>query len=110
MQTKICPFRGKKSNTVFFFIVSLQASIRNTFYDKKSPQHNNEEEKTLCTIFLKKIVSLQASIRNTFLDQKSPQHPEVGVLKCCTQTNRQTDLYGDSMTDLAQGAYSVKIS
>ena len=37
---------GKKKLHSFFFIVLLQASIRNTFYDYKSQQHYNEEEKT----------------------------------------------------------------
>ena len=48
-------------------------------------------------------------IRNTFFDQKSPGHPEVDVLWWQKQTDRHTRHgHGDSMTDPAQRAESVK--
>ena len=50
------------------------------------------------------MLSSQANIRNTFCDQRSPQPLEVGVLQC----RRQTGGHGDSMTDLALRAKSVK--
>ena len=41
-------------------------------------------------------------------DQKSPGYPEVGVLNCQRQTDRHRDEHGNSMTELAQWADSVK--
>ena len=44
------------------------------------------------------------------IDQKSPRHLEVGVSQWCRQTDKQTDGQGDSMTELAHRADSVKTS
>ena len=51
-----------------------------------------------------------ANISNTPLDQKFPGHPVVGALWLHTQTDRQPEGHGNSMTDLAQRAKSVKKS
>ena len=60
------------------------------------------EEKT-------KMLSSQPNTSDTPFDQSSPVHQEVGVLDCHRQTHRQTDGHGDSITDPAQRAESVKI-
>ena len=59
---------------------------------------------------------LHANISDTPFDQKSPQTPEEGVLKCHKQTDRHaTDGHGhehghgDSLTEYAQWANSVKM-
>ena len=62
------------------------------------------------TFFLVEIVSSQANIRNTFFNQRSPRPPEVGFFCRHRQTDTQTDRHGDSMTDPAQRAESVKIT
>ena len=51
------------------------------------------------------MVSSQANIWNTFFDQRSQQ---VGLLPWRKQTDQQTDGHGDSMTESAQRANSVK--
>ena len=47
------------------------------------------------------MVSSQANISDTPFDQKSPGHPEVGVLNCHRQTDRQTNGHRDSTTESA---------
>ena len=54
-------------------------------------------------------MSLHANISNMPFDQKSPWPQEEGVLNCLRQTDWHTDGHGDSMTELAQWANSVKI-
>ena len=51
---------------------------------------------------------LQAIISDTPCDQRSPQPPEVAVLRWRKQTDRQTDGHGNSMTESAKRADSVK--
>ena len=53
-------------------------------------------------------MSSQANISDTPFDQKSPGHPEVDVLNCHRQTDRHTYGHGDSMTESAQLANSIK--
>ena len=55
-------------------------------------------------------MSSQANIRNKFFVQRSPPPPEVGVSRRHRHTDTQTDRHGDSMTDPAQRAESVKIT
>ena len=55
-------------------------------------------------------MSSQANISNTPFDQRSQRPPEVGVSQRHRQTHKQTDKHGDSMTESAQWADSVKIS
>ena len=64
-------------------------------------KQENVKKKIIKTEKNKQIVSLQANISGTPFDQKSPGHPEMDVLNCHRQTNRQTDI--------AQWADSVKI-
>ena len=55
-------------------------------------------------------MSSHANISDTLFDQRSPQPPEEGVLNCHRKTDRQqTDGNGESMTELAQWADSLKI-
>ena len=56
------------------------------------------------------IVASQSNIRNTFFYQKSSRLSEVGVSRWRRQTIRQTDRHGDSMTESAERANSVKIT
>ena len=62
--------------------------------------------KTVCFNNLRKETEpLGFYIMNAIFDQRSPHPPEVGVLRW----RRQIDGHGDSMTDPAQIAESVKI-
>ena len=51
---------------------------------------------------------MQANISNTAFHERSPRPPEVGVLLLHIPTDRQTDRHGDSMTESAQWANSVR--
>ena len=53
-------------------------------------------------------MSSQANIKNTPFDQMSPQPLEEAVLNYHMQTHRQTDGHGDSMTESAHWANSLK--
>ena len=64
----------------------------------------NNLEKKQTPPFLK-MLSSQANFRNMFFALRSPQSEEVGV----SQRHKHTDKNGNSFTDLAQRAESVKI-
>ena len=54
------------------------------------------------------IVTLQANIKSMFFKQRCPWNPEASVSRWHKQTIRTTGGHGNSMTDLAQRAQSVK--
>ena len=55
-----------------------------------------------CTFLVLNCV-ITANVRTTFFNQRSQRPPEVGCFET-SQTHRQKDGHGDSMTDPAQGA------
>ena len=53
---------------------------------------------------------MPANISDTTFDQKSSEPPDVGVLNCQGQTDKQTDIQCASMTESASGGFSENVS